>query len=203
MTLFGLVVILMTCEVKIVMVGDSLAGKTSIVSQFCKHTFADDDCATVGAYFVTKVVPTNGCTMCVHIWDTAGQERYRSLIPMYLRGAGAAIMVIDGSSASSYDSIQPWYDTLVDLREQGCLIYLIVNKSDLETMVPMGRVREWANETGVPVFQATAKEYSSVEPIFQRIAQDLSDKIQEADEFGDAAAIRRKLELSSENKKCC
>ena len=183
------------------MIGDSLAGKTSIVSQYCKHSFTDEDCATVGAYFVTKVVPTSGCTMCVHIWDTAGQERYRSLIPMYLRGAAAAILVIDGSNASSYDSIQPWYDTLADNRSQGCLVYLVVNKSDLEREVSMACVKEWADAAGVPVFETTAKEYSSIEPVFQRIAEDLSSKIQDVDDFGNAT--RRKLELKSEKKNCC
>lgn len=183
------------------MVGDSLAGKTSIVSQYCKHSFTDEDCATVGAYFVTKVVPTTGCTMCVHIWDTAGQERYRSLIPMYLRGAAAAILVIDGSVANSYDSIQPWYDTLADIRSQGCLVYLVVNKSDLEQAVSITRVHEWADAAGVPVFETTAKEYSSVEPVFLNIAQDLSDKIQEVDDFGNAT--RKKLELKSERRRCC
>lgn len=192
----------MTCEVKIVMVGDSLAGKTSIVSQYCKHSFSDEDCATVGAYFVTKVVPTSGCTMCVHIWDTAGQERYRSLIPMYLRGAAAAVLVIDGSNANSYDSIQPWYETLADIRAQGCLVYLVVNKSDLGQAVSMTRVNEWASSAGVLVFETTAKEYSSVEPVFHRIAQDLSEKIQEVDDFG-ITATRRRLELKSEKRKCC
>ena len=186
-------------EVKIVMVGDSMVGKTSIVSQYCKGIFDGGATATLGAYFITKI-PSEDRGTCMHIWDTAGQEKYRCLVPMYLRGANAAVIVIDGSDAASYDSIAPWYDALNDVRERGCLIYLAVNKSDLEQQVSIERVNLWADEHDVPVFVTTATLHSSVSVVFEKIADDLMARKLESQSTMPISLTDR--ERKSEKSRC-
>ena len=186
----------MSSEVKIVMVGDSMVGKTSIVRQYCKGVFETNVTSTVGAYFVTKVTSEDHQGICLHIWDTAGQERYRSLVPVYLRGASAAVIVIDGSDATSFDSIKPWYEELGSYREQGCVTYLAVNKSDLAQQVSIQDVNQWADEHGVQVFVTTATLHSSVAALFEKIADDIASVISEkrSDEMVTLTTQERKSE---------
>ena len=64
---------------KIILVGDSGAGKTNLLSQFISHQFSEENKTTIGVEFATKTMTINGKTVKDQIWDTAGQERYRSI----------------------------------------------------------------------------------------------------------------------------
>ena len=187
-------------ESKIVMVGDSLVGKTSIVMQYVKHTFSETANQTVGSYFVTEMVKTDKSELCFHIWDTAGQERYRALIPMYSRGASAAILVIDVSSPTSLESIEPWYKSLQDNIREGCLVYLAANKIDLKCEIDLNQAEEWAKSHGVPFFTTTATSYDSVATVFTKIANDLEDKFTQKSAYGASEKINSEQKTES---KCC
>lgn len=82
-------------EVKVVLLGDSGVGKSSLVLRFVVNDFKPYSEATIGASFFSKLVVTNNTPLKFQIWDTAGQEKYHSLAPMYYRGAAAAILVYD------------------------------------------------------------------------------------------------------------
>ena len=92
---------------KIVLLGDSSTGKTSIIDRFVNNKFEEKDNVpslliqpTIGIDFLGKNVTHNSTTCRLQLWDTAGQERYRSLIPSYLKDAICAIFVFDISSIS-------------------------------------------------------------------------------------------------------
>ena len=76
------------CQFKLVLLGESAVGKSSLVLRFVKGQFHEYQESTIGAAFLTQTVK-------FEIWDTAGQEGYHSLAPMYYRGAQAAIVVYD------------------------------------------------------------------------------------------------------------
>ena len=80
---------------KVVLVGESGVGKTSIITQFIDQTFQEDQQSTTGGTFSTKSVKCDGKTLKFEIWDTAGQERYRSLTKMFYKDANAAVLVYD------------------------------------------------------------------------------------------------------------
>ena len=85
----------MSNEHKVIIVGDSAVGKTSIIMRFHRNAFFPDHQATVGASFISKTIETKHGNVVLNTWDTAGQEKYRSLVPMYSRNASAAIVVFD------------------------------------------------------------------------------------------------------------
>ena len=89
-----------------VLLGDMGAGKSSLVLRFVKGKFTDYQESTIGAAFLTKTLPE--LSVKFEIWDTAGQERYHSLAPMYYRGAAAAIVVYDMTSADSFKRAKDW-----------------------------------------------------------------------------------------------
>lgn len=84
----------MTDSFKLVLLGASGVGKSSLIYRFCKDTFHEDTTTTIGADFQTADISvSNSQKVGFQIWDTAGQEIYNSLTPMYFRGAAAAIVV--------------------------------------------------------------------------------------------------------------
>jgi len=96
------------------MLGDTSAGKTSLVLRFAEGYYRDAPrSATVGAFFITKRIQTsNGITCKIQIWDTAGQAQFRPMAPMYYRNAAAAIICYDVTSAHSYKVMTEWLDEL-------------------------------------------------------------------------------------------
>ncbi|TSO05453.1 Ras-related protein Rab-5C [Bagarius yarrelli] len=75
------------CQFKLVLLGESAVGKSSLVLRFVKGQFHEFQESTIGAAFLTQTVCLDDTTVKFEIWDTAGQERYHSLAPMYYRGA--------------------------------------------------------------------------------------------------------------------
>uniref|UniRef100_A0A4W5JDV4 RAB5A, member RAS onco family n=1 Tax=Hucho hucho TaxID=62062 RepID=A0A4W5JDV4_9TELE len=89
------------CQFKLVLLGESAVGKSSLVLRFVKGQFHEFQESTIGAAFLTQTVCLDDTTVKFEIWDTAGQERYHSLAPMYYRGAQAAIVVYDITNEAS------------------------------------------------------------------------------------------------------
>jgi len=90
------------CQFKLVLLGESAVGKSSLVLRFVKGQFHEYQESTIGAAFLTQTVCLQDITVKFEIWDTAGQERYHSLAPMYYRGAQAAIVVYDITNQVSF-----------------------------------------------------------------------------------------------------
>lgn len=164
---------------KIIILGDTSVGKTSILIQFNSNHFESTIESTVGASFSTKVVETSNGPVELFMWDTAGQEKYRSLIPMYTKGAVAAIIVVDVTSQSSINSLDMWLNIVKqNCSLKTCKVYTVANKIDLiddvENNISISNVKKWANDHSFPFFCTTAKEFDTVQPVFQKIAEDIS-----------------------------
>ena len=164
---------------KIIILGDASVGKTSILIQFNSNHFEPTIESTVGASFSTKVVETSNGPVELFMWDTAGQEKYRSLIPMYTRSAVAAIIVVDITSQTSMSSLDMWYDIVKqNCSLKTCHIYIVANKIDLisesEKTAAVANVKKWANDHSFPFFATSAKQFETVKPVFQKIAEDIS-----------------------------
>lgn len=100
------------CQFKLVLLGESAVGKSSLVLRFVKGQFHEYQESTIGAAFLTQTVSMEDSEVKFEIWDTAGQERYNSLAPMYYRGAQAAIVVYDILNQDSFQRAQTWVSEL-------------------------------------------------------------------------------------------
>ena len=95
---------------KVVLVGESGVGKTSIITQFIDQTFQEDQQSTTGGTFSTKsVICDNTKILKFEIWDTAGQERYRALTKMFYKDANAAVLVYDITRKDSFEELQNYW----------------------------------------------------------------------------------------------
>ena len=100
------------CQFKLVLLGESAVGKSSLVLRFVKGQFHEYQESTIGAAFLTQTLSMEDSEVKFEIWDTAGQERYNSLAPMYYRGAQAAIVVYDILNQDSFQRAQTWVSEL-------------------------------------------------------------------------------------------
>ncbi|KAJ7179442.1 P-loop containing nucleoside triphosphate hydrolase protein [Mycena filopes] len=115
---------------KIVIMGNSGVGKTSLLQRYTNNKF-ERTTSTSGAFFVTKKVYVNGLQVRLQLWDTAGQERFRSMAPMYYRGANAALLLYDITNASTFDDIRGWLEELKKNCQPELIIYIVGSKADL------------------------------------------------------------------------
>ncbi|KAF7313559.1 hypothetical protein HMN09_00512000 [Mycena chlorophos] len=119
-------------DAKVVIMGNSGVGKTSLLQRYTQNKFEPNNTtSTSGAFFVTKKVYVNGLRVRLQLWDTAGQERFRSMAPMYYRGANAALLLYDITNASTFDDIRGWLEELKKNCQPELIIYIVGAKADL------------------------------------------------------------------------
>ncbi|KAI9291387.1 ras protein [Neoconidiobolus thromboides FSU 785] len=163
-----------TFQFKLVLLGESAVGKSSLVLRFVKDQFDDYRESTIGAAFLTQsLVLENGTTVKFEIWDTAGQERYRSLAPMYYRNANCAIVVYDITQPASLEKAKAWIEELHKQADSNIVIALAGNKCDLESRraISTDEAREFAQEAGLIFFETSAKGSVNIQELFTELAK--------------------------------
>jgi len=171
---------------KLVMLGDSSAGKSSLVLRFCRGTFSPYHEATIGASFLVQQIVVDDIPVKFQIWDTAGSERFHSLAPMYYRGALAAIIVYDISNYDSFERVQKWVDELQGQRGDPPIIAIVGNKSDL--IQTRGRevkkelAQNLASDKGSIWMECSAKTGHNVVDLFSEVGRKLCEKAKTEEE---------------------
>lgn len=179
-------------QFKIVLLGESAVGKSSVVQRFVKNSFDEYRESTIGAAFLTQSIhlsrndilsngdnnintdniDDDGITVKFEIWDTAGQERYRSLASMYYRNANAAIIVYDITQLESLDKAKYWIKELQRQANKDTIIILTGNKLDLndERKISIDDVNEFTSIYNLLNFEVSAKTGENVNQLFKDIA---------------------------------
>ena len=187
-------------EFKVVMLGDTNAGKTSVVLRFAEGYFRDAErSSTIGAFFITKRIQTsNGITCKIQIWDTAGQAQFRSMAPMYYRSAAAAIICYDVTSPQSYRVMTEWLDELHRSIPAGSIVIAIAatkydtlqsfiydnNNQDMPQIPPPSpeqdqqqhlslhrEAENLAKTLGHIYVNTSAKDNTGIHDLFQKVAE--------------------------------
>ncbi|KAK7196976.1 Ras-related protein Rab5A [Novymonas esmeraldas] len=186
---------------KIVVLGESGAGKSSIALRFTRNEFLANQETTIGAAFLSKTVmvpPRGGAgasasaasaaphalqsqmrALKYEIWDTAGQERFRSLAPIYYRGACGALVVYDITSSESLKRAQTWVKELRANADPSLIIVLVGNKKDLESLRQVSfedGQRLAAEEQLAAFYETSAKDNNNIEQVFLDLAGKLLDQ---------------------------
>ncbi|KAK9516985.1 hypothetical protein VZT92_024885 [Zoarces viviparus] len=117
---------------KIVLVGNSSVGKTSLLRRFCDDCFHPDTSATVGIDYSVKTIAVDNSQVALQLWDTAGQERYRSITKQFFRKADGVVVMYDITTAQSFTAVRQWLTSVKEGAGEDIPIMLLGNKTDKE-----------------------------------------------------------------------
>jgi len=162
---------------KVIILGNSGVGKTSLMNQYVNKRFSTQYKATIGADFLTRDVMIDDRLVTMQIWDTAGQERFQSLGVAFYRGADCCVLVYDVTQPDSFKSLDSWRDEFLiqaSPRDPENFPFVVLgNKIDLDgRSVSTKRAQSWCqSKNDMPYFEVSAKEAVNVEQAFQTIAR--------------------------------
>ncbi|OHT16713.1 GTP-binding protein YPT52 [Tritrichomonas foetus] len=161
-------------QCKVVMLGASSAGKTSIIHRLVNQTFEHSIRPTLGAGLSAATV--NGVKL--NIWDTAGQENYRSLARVYYRDAQCAVIVFDVTNKNSFEDVNYWLGELAACSLQdACLLFIVGNKTDLlekdekARQVSQESAKSLAAANRGVYFETSAKNGNGVNELFDTLSK--------------------------------
>ena len=161
--------------VKLLLVGDSGVGKSSLLLRFSEDTFEEDQSPTIGVDFKLKFLNLDGKRLKLTVWDTAGQERFRTLTSSYYRGAQGVIFVYDISRRETFENLAEIWAREVDMygTVRDCVKIVIGNKSDkeVERAVSKDEAREFARESGCLFLECSAKTKAFVQEAFEELVR--------------------------------
>eukprot|EP01113_Clastostelium_recurvatum_P036779 TRINITY_DN52_c0_g1_i7.p1 TRINITY_DN52_c0_g1~~TRINITY_DN52_c0_g1_i7.p1 ORF type:complete len:206 (-),score=53.32 TRINITY_DN52_c0_g1_i7:44-661(-) len=182
---------------KVIILGDSGVGKTSLMTQYVNRKFSNQFKATIGADFLTKEVMVEGRLVTMQIWDTAGQERFQSLGVAFYRGADCCVLVFDVNVAKTFENLDSWREEFLiqaGPRDPDNFPFVVLgNKIDLENqrVVSAKRSLAWCQSKGnIPYFETSAKEAINVEQAFQTIAKNALKQDADDDAFPIADSVK-------------
>ena len=162
-------------RLKIVLIGESGVGKSSILLRYCHRSdrdgpfrFSDRPVSTIGCDFRTQVLSVNRRTVLAEVWDTAGQERFRTITSSFFRGAHIVMIVYDVSDRRSFVRLTNWIAEARRFAPPAAVRAVVGNKADLSRAVSEKEARgAFANRSAVWCGEISAKNGKGVEEAFR------------------------------------
>ena len=160
---------------KILLIGNSGVGKSSILLKFADSSFSESYIQTIGVDFKTKTIEHEGKNYKLQVWDTAGQERFKSIMNAYYRGANAVIIVYDVTDKESFEGLNKHYDEASQNSSEKCVKIVVGNKTDIEDFrqVKYEDAKEWADSKNLLFLEASAKVGGNIEEIFLTVVREI------------------------------
>jgi len=168
-------------ECKVIVLGDSAVGKTSIAMRFTENRFPENHVVTLGAKFEQpRISLKNGGALKINLWDTSGEEKFRTLLPIYFRNINGALLIYDIKDRKTFDNIEYWLSVLDGYaKKESIVLYLVGNKKDIQAVdreVPTEVAEKFAEANGMLFTEVSAKTGEGVAEIFSLLAEKLVKK---------------------------
>ena len=193
--------------IKVVLLGNSEVGKTSILKRYDRDYFSETMLSTFGSSFITKTINVNEKNIRLDVWDTAGQEQYRSLGKLYVKNSKIIILVYDITSEKSFTELDYWYEFIKTEIGKDITLGLVGNKADLfeKEKVSKDQGKKQANEWGAFFSLLSAKEDKpGIDKYFLEITKRYLENKSNSEELKKQHTI--KIEEKNEAEKsddCC
>ena len=186
---------------KLLLIGDSGVGKSSLLLRFADDTFTESYISTIGVDFKIRTIELDNKMIKLQIWDTAGQERFRTITSSYYRGAQGIIVVYDVADKESYSNVKQWLHEIDRYASENVKKLLVGNKCDLvdKRQVTYEEAVEEAAHMGTTFLETSAKNKLNVEEAFIAMAKEIKKSL------GEAPAKRQQGGLPEMEKRsgCC
>ena len=198
--------------IKLLTLGDTTVGKSSIVLRFAENRFDDNQFATIGIDFKTKYIKYRDSSVKVLIWDTAGQEKFQNIAKQYYKGANGVLLIYDISKRKSFERVDFWLKELKDNNKiEDLFICLVGNKIDLEDKreIKTEEGESYAKNNNIKFLEVSARSGKNISQLFDLILNGVMAKVYD---LSEPIEYDSKVRLSSfmekdfdkgKNKKCC
>ncbi|KAG0441603.1 Ras-related protein Rab-1 [Dictyocoela muelleri] len=184
---------------KLVLIGDSGVGKTSLLSRYTDNIFLSNYISTIGVDFKIKTINIDDKIIKLQIWDTAGQERFRTITSGYYRGSHAILIVFDYENRESLENITIWVNE-IKKHTDNSLIVVLGNKVDGNISVSDERVNQVLVENNINYFyKVSAKENIGIDDVFIFVCNELI----KSNKYDPKKFANQTINLKREKKKMC
>lgn len=191
-------------RLKMILVGNTCVGKTSIINRYGKDEFSPIFITTIGIDFIHKHINVNDQPVLLHIWDTAGQERFRSITNTYFRGTDGIAFVFDVHDPSSFKDIKYWLNaSKINNDDPHCI--LIGNKRDLVKKVDDEDINQLKDKHNLTYYEISAKDddLDDIEEVFEDFALGTMKKFKLVNKEKPKEDIKVTINDHTKNIKCC
>ncbi len=186
---------------KILLIGNSGVGKSSLLLRFADDTFTGNFMPTIGVDFKIRTLDVKGKTIKLQIWDTAGQERFKTITSSYYKGAHGIIVVYDVTDKESFKNIDSWMNEIEKHASDNVSKIMCGNKSDLEDsrQVSTDEGKELADTYNIRFIESSAKDNSNVEEAFTLMTKEIKSRVVHTEAKGPIQTQGKRLTQKSKS----
>ena len=190
-------------SIKVVLIGDSGVGKTSIISRFTKDTFNNEEMSSSSAQFTSKTIQINDQSIKFDIWDTAGQEKFRALAKIFYKDAQVIILVYEIINKESFESIKNYWYKESSENSTADIFFVVGNKSDLyeNEQVTDEEGKKFAKEINAIFKITSALSNTGIDRLFESIGKKILNPNYTEDGINDLSNSTPKNNVNIINKK--
>ena len=200
-------------KVKLILLGDTYTGKSSILDMYKNNNFNGNTSATIGVDFVKSTIKKDNNDYSLYIWDTSGQEKFNSIILSYYRNISVIVLVFDLSNRKTFDNLRKWLLDISHYSNENVIIKLIGNKCDKPKIISINEIKDFCYNNNISFYsylEVSAKNNINIDKIFNDIVNELDFKINNCliehnSKNGLTIVTEMELEENRINKKnkCC
>ena len=188
-------------KLKIMVLGESMVGKTSLITRYTNDKFGGRYLCTVGIDFQKKKIEKNGKRVLLQIWDTAGQERFRNVTKNYFQASQGFVLAYDINNKESFEKVQYWVEEIKANAEEKIKCILIGTKCDLDKReVSEEEGQNLGQKYGYKFLETSAKENININETFETLVSEIMDNFKEN---GRQSLTLSTNKLGKKKKKCC
>ena len=193
-------------KIKIMVIGESLVGKTALITKYTKNTFGGAYLTTVGIDFQDKFLNINGKEIKIELWDTAGQERFRNIAKNYFQSSDGFLLVYDLNKKYSFEKLDFWNEQISLNAPKETKYILVGNKKDLEDQreVKIEEGEDFAKKNNIKFYETSAKDGTNVINVFETLAKEIVNDVEQINTRSKRSSqVLKKKNATEEKKSCC
>ncbi len=199
---------------KIIFIGESSVGKTSIITRFLQNIFFENYECTIVAEEKKKILNLDNNNLAeLQIWDTAGEERFRTITKQFYKDAYGAFVIYDITNKESFTKIEHWIKDINDSAPKDIVIGIVGNKNDIKNkrVVEYEEGENYSNKINALFFEVSAQNGNNVDAAFQQMAYKIYEKVQKGcfndiiirESSRESIKLNHKVVKKKKKPKCC